>query len=362
MAWCWTLVIVWILIALIIAWPSDWNQALKNLDATYFVLLGGPYAAWFLARTAVSTKVSNKTLQKPAGDGNARLSDLVSNDDGNPDLFDVQYVMFNLSAMAFVIVAFIHATPGEGFVKIPWGLLFLTGGPAGVFVANKALSGNGPAIFSITPTSAMSGDILTIYGQNFLAGITPTATPPASPAATPGAAPGAAPAPASGSAVATAPSLQVLIDGIKCGDVDPTDTVVRATVPPVPYTDLAPVDVQVVTITGVCAPLNGALVVRNKPTLVGLDTSTAEQGTGTITATGQWYDPSNSPLILAIDNTVAVTPKPGTVPTNQSATFTIPNLGAAPGLPKTVTVTLMQNGRVSAPKQLVVTASADPIL
>ncbi len=98
-AWAWTVVISWILLALIIAWPPSWDAALKNFDGTYIALLGGPYAAWILARVAVSARVGNSTLQKLAGDGIPRLSDRVSGDDGNPDLFDVQYVMLNLIAM-----------------------------------------------------------------------------------------------------------------------------------------------------------------------------------------------------------------------------------------------------------------------
>jgi IPT/TIG domain len=324
MAWCWTVIIVWILLALIIAWPSDWSAALKGLDTTYYLLLGGPYAAFVLSRAVVATKVANKTLQKPAGDGVAKLSDLVSDDQGNPDLFDVQYVMFNVTAMAFVIAAFIH-TSESGFPSIPGGLLFLTGGPAAVFVGNKALSGNGPAIFSVTPGIVAAGDQITIYGQNFLAG-----------AGSVGAAP-----PGGGS-----DDVEVLVGGFACAAPKAHDDVIRTTAPTVGYADLGPLDISVITPTGVPARLRAQLVVRNPPILQGLGATTIAAG-DTLTVSGQWYDPALVALALIIDGTVAVSPGQSPIATTQTATFVIPPLGVtAPG--KNVTVSLRQNGSLSA--------------
>jgi hypothetical protein len=245
-AYLWTLVIVWILLSLIIAWPSDWDTALKNLYPSYLLLLGGPYAAWVLARVAVSTKVANQTLQKPPGDGSAQLSDLVSGDDGNPDLFDMQYVMFNGVAMAFVVTAFVHAG-AAGFVDIPWGLLFLTGGPAAVYVGNKAFAGNSPVIFSVTPTSVPVGSNITVYGQNFLAS---NATPSSGTAG--------------GPATASTPTVSVLVGGFDTDVLESHDGVIRATIKPGTYpTD--PLDVAVVSSTGANAILRAEVRVLPAP-------------------------------------------------------------------------------------------------
>ena len=319
-AWAWTVVISWILLALIIAWPSDWDAALKNFDGAYIALLGGPYAAWILARVAVSARVGNSTLQKPAGDGIPRLSDLVSGDDGNPDLFDVQYVMFNLIAMIFVVIAFTHASE-NGFPLIPPALVLLTGGPAAIYSANKTLATNGPVIFSASPSVVNANSSFTVYGQNFLAGANPAGT---------------------------AGTLRVLVGG-QDATVDtttnkPTDGAVSATAEPgTDYSSTGPLAVTVITPAGAQAWLNSALTLRTAPTLTGANKPAAKVE-DPVTLTGAWYPPQDAPLTIVIDGKLAVSPVPGETLTSNSAQFTVPPLN--PGTTQ-IQVGIMQYGQAS---------------
>ena len=150
-ALAWTAVVVYILLALIVANPASWSDALKNLSPTYLLLLGFPYASLVLAKAVVATRVGSGTLAKPPPDEGPQLTQLFADDNGNPDVFDVQYVAFNVVAMVFVVVAFGRAGLSTGFPSIPEGMLLLTGGPAAVYVSNKFMPGNAPQIFSVSP-------------------------------------------------------------------------------------------------------------------------------------------------------------------------------------------------------------------
>jgi hypothetical protein len=319
-AWAWTVVISWVLLALIIAWPPDWGKAFTHFDGTYFALLGGPYAAWVLARVAVTARVSNSTLQKPVGDGVPRLSDLVSADNGNPDLFDAQYVMFNLIAMVFVVLAFSH-TSQDGFPLIPPVLVLLTGGPAAVYSANKVLATNGPTIFSVSPSIVTANNSFTVFGQNFLAGAAPSSN--------------------SG-------KLRVLVGGWEATvDTDSaTDGAVSAVAPETDYSDAAPLAVTLITPAGAQAWLQGAVTVRTAPTLIGTDRATAKAA-DVVTLTGEWYDPQNAPLTILLDGTSATVPQPNDKLTSNTAQFMVPQ-PQTNGVATTVNIHVRQYDQQSA--------------
>jgi hypothetical protein len=232
----WTVVIAYVIVALLFITPTDWKDALTHLDGTYFALLGGPYAAAFIAKVSVSTRVANGTLQKSRGDGTPRLSDLYGDGSQQTDLFDVQYVVFNLIAMGFVLSAFARATL-SGFPEIPEQLIFLTGGPAAIYGMNKIIGSNKPAIFSVSPRKLAQGAQFTVIGQNFM---------PAAPAGDP-----------AGACLPT-----VLVDGIEAEVADnaANNTTITATVPAGVDTS-GPVEVRVVTPTGQQGFLQGALSV-----------------------------------------------------------------------------------------------------
>lgn len=271
----WTLVIAYILLALLLVWPEDWNIALKNLQGPYLALLGGPIAAVVLSRTIVSTRVRRQTLQKPKGDNIPRLGDLVNDDSGDTDLFDMQYVLFNLIAMGFVLTAFSKATLG-GFPDVPTALWLLTGGPAAVYVSNKAFGTNAPAIFSVDPARVRKNDKITVYGQNF-------------------------------TVADDATNVSVQINGeraeVEAGSV--TSTSVRATVPP----DLLPSDSAVITVitdAGLQTNRAGLLAVVQVPTVEPLAAGVTVAPTTTFTLTGIWT-PGPTGLTVLINGVAAST-------------------------------------------------------
>ena len=235
----WTFIVAYILIALIFVWPADWAKALAHLDGTYLTLLASSPAAALVAKTAVTTRIRDGSLQMPPGDGTAHLSDLFGDASQQPDVFDIQYVAFNLIAMAFVLTAFAKATL-DGFPVIPVQLVTLTAAPSAVYAANKVAGKNKPSILSVAPARLAVNDVITIYGTNFM---------PANPSGAPGGAGG---------------TVQVLIGGVLANVVanSATDTSVQATVVGADAFNTA-TSVTVITATGQAAFLAGAVTVTN---------------------------------------------------------------------------------------------------
>jgi hypothetical protein len=260
-------VVAYILLALIIGWPgSDWDSALSNLSPTYLLLLGGPYASLVLAKGIANGRVVGGSIQKPDGDNVPRLSDLVADDSDQTDLFDAQYVLFNLIAMAYVIDAFVRASLTGGFPSIPTGLALLTGGPAAVYVANKALSSNPPAVSSVVPSSVHPGDAFRIFGQNFAPDLLPGV----------GTTPDADPLP--GKPVA------VMVGGTDATVTNWTDSQIDARAPVPARAPTVPLDVSVTTSAGASVVQSSGLTLV-APSLIALDKSAA-RATDKVTLTG----------------------------------------------------------------------------
>ena len=320
----WTLLVAYILLALIFVWPSDWSTALGKLWPTYVLFLGGPYAALVLAKAGVSLRVSNGTLQKPQGSGDVRLSDLLGDDSGSPDLFDSQYVLFNIIAMIFVVDGFIRATL-SGFPDIPEGLVLLTGGPAAVYLANKVTSSNAPVIFSVGPSLVRPGDPFTIYGQNF--------------------------APAGSFGIGTASAESVEVGGYSAGTASWTDTAITATAPTPDSPQGSALGVGVTTAAGLEASLASALTINQAPVLDGLSAASAAAGTR-VTASGRWSLPAGAAPTVRVDGLAAVVidqPVPGC-----SVTFAVPSLDVVPSASASVRVVVA--GLASKPATLQITA------
>ena len=168
----WTLVVLYFIAtqALIAGYaPSNYfNNLVQTISLLYLVFLGGPFAAAVLAKVTVSTQTATGQLQKSTADS-PQLADVFSDDDGNTDLVDVQYLVFNLLVAIIVLLQFIHA-PGYGAPPVPDFLAILTGGSAATYVANKALvSGNPPSLDRIAPTNCRPGGQFLAFGANFIA-------------------------------------------------------------------------------------------------------------------------------------------------------------------------------------------------
>ena len=163
----WTVVVAWMVVseAFIAVFPQHPPNNFSGLLATasdlYFVFLGGPFAAAAFAKASVQSKIAQGTLTKTPGTPSG--SDLISDDNGNPDLYDFQYVLFNILALLIVIISFCGQAD-KGLPDVPAFLAILTGGSALTYTVNKAIAADVPQITSVTPPNARIGDVITITG------------------------------------------------------------------------------------------------------------------------------------------------------------------------------------------------------
>jgi hypothetical protein len=164
----WTVVLVWAL-AFLLGKTLFANAQLSTVlpEARwdeYLILLGGPYAAAVISKGIVSSKVQDGSLQKPDNSSVPGLDQLVRNDAGRADLIDSQYLLFNLVALAYFIVAMAKESV---LPEMPPTLLALTSGAAALYAANKAVETNRPTITGVTPATLLAGQDIKVNGQNF---------------------------------------------------------------------------------------------------------------------------------------------------------------------------------------------------
>jgi hypothetical protein len=172
----WTVALGGVLLAIIIAnWlgvgDSYTNLIQDQLPEEYLILLGGPFAAAIASKAIVTTKVDNGTITKPekktAASPTERLGEALSDDSGNTDLVDTQYLFFNFVALVYFLGAFIN-DPGAGLPQIPDVLVGLTGVSAATYVSNKAVQDQTPVLASVIPAKAGRGDEVRVLGQHLL--------------------------------------------------------------------------------------------------------------------------------------------------------------------------------------------------
>ncbi|HEY1716583.1 MAG TPA: hypothetical protein VGG07_27040 [Solirubrobacteraceae bacterium] len=166
-AFAWTLAIVFGLLSLIVAiWLGDstpWNlQVSRGLQDEYLLLLAGPYAAAVLAKYATTQQQDSKTAGPVGG---AAPSQLVTNDSGDTDLGDFQYVLFNVVGLVFFFGKFIgHLSEALPFLPSVLTGLMLTS--AGGYSAKKLLAQAAPSLISVVPSSAAPSASVQIFGGN----------------------------------------------------------------------------------------------------------------------------------------------------------------------------------------------------
>ena len=167
----WTVVVLYLIATMALIAGSNRDAyafLIQSISLLYLVFLGGPYAAAVLAKVTVTNGINNQQLQKSQADSPS-VADVFSDDDGNTDLVDTQYFVFNLLAAIIVILQFAGA-PGLGAPVVPDFLAILTGASAATYVANKALiSGNPPALTRVAPQGARQDAQVIAYGANLIA-------------------------------------------------------------------------------------------------------------------------------------------------------------------------------------------------
>jgi hypothetical protein len=143
----------------------------KGLPEEYLILLGGPFAAAIASKAIVAGRVEDGTLTKPEptteATGTDRVGEAFSDDHGNTDLVDTQYLLFNFLAILYVIGGYI-ADPSEGVPSIPALLVGLTSVSAATYVSNKAVQRNVPVLTGVVPAKGTEGDPVRVFGQNLL--------------------------------------------------------------------------------------------------------------------------------------------------------------------------------------------------
>ena len=169
---------------------SAWRQAYPGFQAVEYLYYAAKWSAavrdhpdWNHTQPN-SYMVVAGTLTKTTGTSEgvvAGLAETVSNDTGNADLLDPQYVAFNLMTLICFFSAFFGTTaanPPGWLPSIPPTLLALSRVSAAAYVTKKTLEkGTAPQVLGVAPRLAVLGhDIyFTVTGAGFCPSGTPTA-------------------------------------------------------------------------------------------------------------------------------------------------------------------------------------------
>lgn len=173
----WTYLLASSLLGFVIAKLAGYPQALEKmlhsgLAGQYGLLIGGSLGSAIAAKGIVGSQVGKGTSTKTSGSANP--VQVVQNDEGEADLGDVQYVLFNFVAMVFFLGSIVKS-PLLGLPRIPDVLLGLTSVAAVGYVAKKALP-NAPTA-KLHPSEGPPGTQLTVAGASLLNGKPPASTP-----------------------------------------------------------------------------------------------------------------------------------------------------------------------------------------
>lgn len=175
----WTLIFVYTLATIFIAQQIGltFNEGVGTFGTltfpvNYLLLLGGPYAALVAAKGITSSQSDQKTTDdtSPADKTVAQgLREVVGDDDGNTDLGDFQYFLFNLVAVVVFLVTFVPNVQG-GLPLLPDYLVALTSASALGYLGKKAFGAQTASITAIVPGRVRPGGQLTIRGTGLAVG------------------------------------------------------------------------------------------------------------------------------------------------------------------------------------------------
>jgi hypothetical protein len=161
-ATAWTFLVAWGLFSAVVALVLGADLRWPSLQEEYLLLLGGPFAAAILAKYATS----NQADSKPDGEvGESSPAQLVTNDSGDADLGDFQYVVFSVIGIAYFLSQFIGEL-ATGFPDLPPTLTGLMLTSTGGYAAKKLLAQQSPTLISVVPVSAVQGGTADVFGMN----------------------------------------------------------------------------------------------------------------------------------------------------------------------------------------------------
>lgn len=177
-AFAWTWVLGWAVLSLAFAdWvgaPGGWEHFLdQGLQDEYLILLGGPFVALVGAKALVTSAVERGALVKSVAKDDEtkpidRVTQAFSDDTGQADLVDTQYLLFGAITLLVFVVMFIRHS-WTGLPALPEVLIGLASVGTTAFIANKwAAKDAKPHIDQVVPNSAKSGEPIALYGTNLL--------------------------------------------------------------------------------------------------------------------------------------------------------------------------------------------------
>jgi hypothetical protein len=165
--YAWTIAIAFGLLSLVVAiWLGDhgpWDKQVdRGLQEEYLLLLGGPFAAAVLAKYATTSHAETKPSAPP---GDAAASQLLTDDNGDTDLGDFQYVLFNAIGLTFFLGDFIGDL-ASGFPVLPPLLTGLLLTSTAGYGAKKLLPQVPPMLTSVIPAAAAPAARVEVFGHN----------------------------------------------------------------------------------------------------------------------------------------------------------------------------------------------------
>jgi hypothetical protein len=177
-AFAWTWVLGWALLSLFLAdcagahggWDVFRHQGLQD---EYLVVLGGPFLALVGAKALVSTSVANGSVVKTAADDAEttpahRVAQAFSDDAGQTDLVDTQYLLFGSITLLVFVIDFLRNS-AKGLPTLPETLIGLSSLGATAYIANKWSARDAkPKLENLVPAKGKRGAEVILYGTNLL--------------------------------------------------------------------------------------------------------------------------------------------------------------------------------------------------
>jgi hypothetical protein len=172
----WTLALSYALLVIVF---RDFAYPPGELDPRYLLLLGFPAGAAAGAKAITAGQMASGAVSKqpdasPRKSVAGAISEIVANDQGDLDLGDAQYFIFNLVALVAFFIAFVH-DPAR-LPVLPDTLVGLTSASAAAYVAKKAISPPPVKITAVSPQKGAVGTPVRVFGSSLAGGHMPFVT------------------------------------------------------------------------------------------------------------------------------------------------------------------------------------------